>query len=65
VDGPAGDAGQGGGTILGVILSSDRVSWFVKLTGPTEVAKAEEAAFLKFAESIRIGDQGLAPKGNR
>jgi hypothetical protein len=52
-------------TILGVILARPGVSWFVKLTGTLESAKSEEQAFLKFAESIRIGEQELGPGANR
>ena len=47
-------------SILAIILPREGVSWFIKLTGSAEAAAAQEAAFVKFAESIRFKKEDSA-----
>lgn len=40
--------------ILGIIAEIDEKAWFVKLTAPVDLAKAERDAFVAFAESLEF-----------
>ena len=41
-------------TILGVMIPAEGQTWFVKLTGPTAVAKTERSRFEAFAKSLKL-----------
>jgi hypothetical protein len=56
---PVGDA-----TLAAMVTSGERV-WFIKLTGPRELASAQEDQFKAFLESIRFTDRDGANNGNQ
>lgn len=50
----ADESDNAAGTILAAIVNVQGKSWFIKLSGPTGVAKAQRDAFRAFCESIRF-----------
>ena len=57
--GMSGGEGEAGYTLLGVVAEHDGGSVFIKLTAPTDVAKAERDHFIQFCESL--AEAGASP----
>lgn len=41
---------------IGLILPAGDISWFFKLTGPTEAVEAVETDFVNFVKSVKLGN---------
>jgi hypothetical protein len=54
----ASDAGDGPSQLLGAVIPHGKMTWFFKLTGPSEAVDAQMKPFALFLGSIKFSDKG-------